>query len=367
MKVLLIGVGAAGNKAVLDSVSKGIMKLEDTVIVNSTTKDFPKDYLGKKIVLSSGDTGSGKERKIAKEYVMNAMSDGKFTDLADGYTTVIIATSVEGGTGSGSTPTIAKFFKEVYAKNVHIIAFTGFEDDIRGLSNTVEFFKEISSDIVVQTISNKSFMAAANSNKLKAEELANIAMADKISVLTGQDFIEGSQNIDDTDILKLSNTAGYMVVEKKYFNKPLETTDDYEKIIKSMIYNSSAVKVANPEAIRMGIILNVSENSKDAIDYTFDSLKKHYGYPFEFFTQVQYDEGKEYIAYIASGMKMPIDEIEAVYSRYKEQFDKMDKNADEFFSRMSGIELQDSGKDLYDMMREPVEKKSIDSFLKGIK
>ena len=44
-------------------------------------------------------------------------------------------------------------------------------------------------------------------------------MADKISVLTGQDFIEGSQNIDDTDILKLSNTAGYMVVEKKYFNK----------------------------------------------------------------------------------------------------------------------------------------------------
>lgn len=365
MKCLLIGVGAAGNKAVVDAVDRGIMKLEDTIIVNSTTKDFPKEYTGKKIVLSNGDTGSGKERKIAKEYVMNAMSDGKFTELADTYGTVIIATSVEGGTGSGSTPVIAKFFKEVYAKNVHIIAFTGFEDDIRGLSNTVEFFKEIDSNIVVQTISNKSFMALAGGNKLKAEELANKAMADKISVLTGQDFIEGSQNIDDTDILKLSNTAGYMVVEKKVFNKPLETVDDYEKIIKSMIYNSSAIKVAKPEAIRMGIILNISENSKDAIEYNFESLKAHYGYPFEFFTQIQYDNKQEYIAYIASGMKMPLEEIENVYTRYKEQYDRMDKNADEFFSKMSTFDIADTGKDLYDMMKEPAKKKSINDFLKG--
>ena len=51
MKVLLIGVGAAGNKAVLDAVERKIMKIDDTIIVNSTTKDFPKGYEGKKIVL----------------------------------------------------------------------------------------------------------------------------------------------------------------------------------------------------------------------------------------------------------------------------------------------------------------------------
>ena len=364
MRCILIGIGAAGNKAV-DAVDRKIMKLEDTVIVNSTTKDFPKEYEGRKIVLSSGDTGCGKERKIAKEHLMNAISDGKFTDMAESYNTVIIVASVEGGTGSGAAPKLASFFKKVYAKNVHIIAFTGFEDDIRGLANTVEFFKEIESDIIVQTISNKSFLSAAGGNKLRAEELANKAMAIKISVLTGQDFIEGSQNIDDTDILKLSNTAGYMIVEKKEFTKSLETTDDFEKIIKNMVYNSSSVKIEHPDAIRLGVILNVSESSKDAIEFNFDSLKEYYGRPFEFFTQVQWDEKQEYIAYIASGMKMPIDEIEAVYARYVEQYDRLNKNGDEFFAKVKSMEIAESGKDLFDMVKEPAKKQSIADFLDG--
>ena len=55
MKTMLIGIGAAGNKAVLNAVEAGVMKVEDTVIINSTSKDFPKEYTGTKIVLSDGD------------------------------------------------------------------------------------------------------------------------------------------------------------------------------------------------------------------------------------------------------------------------------------------------------------------------
>ena len=236
MKTLLIGIGAAGNKAVMTAINMGVVEVEDTIIINSTTKDFPKDYKGKTIVLSGTDTGCGKERSVSKEYTRKAISDGKFNfDNIGDYISVIIATSVEGGTGSGSAPIIAKLFNQVYLRNTHIIAFTGFEDDVRGLSNTVEFFKEIDSNTMVQTISNKTFLAKAGNNKLKAEELANREMAERISVLTGKDFIEGSQNIDDTDILKLSNTHGYMTVEKKNFTKSLETREDFEKVIKNMI------------------------------------------------------------------------------------------------------------------------------------
>lgn len=343
MKVMLIGVGAAGNKAVLNAVEAGVMDVDDTIIINSTSKDFPKEYKGTTIVLSDGDTGCGKERAIAKEYTKVAMSDGKFNfnERIAKYQTVIIATSVEGGTGSGSTPIIAKMFNKVFTKNVHIIAFTGFEEDVRGLSNTVEFFKEIDSAIVVQTISNAAFMARAGYNKLKAEEMANKEMTERISVLTGQDFIEGSQNIDDTDILKLSNTAGYMTVEKKYFPKSLETKDDFEKIIKNMIYNSASIKSKEPAAARLGVVLNINPASEDAIDYTFTSLKNAYGNPFEFFTQVQWDESKEYIAFIASGMKMPLDEIQAIYDRYIDQTNKINKNGDEFFSEVEKLSSLD--------------------------
>lgn len=364
MKTMLIGIGAAGNKAVMTAIEMGIMNVEDTLIINSTSKDFPKEYKGKEIVLSGTDTGCGKERAVSKQYTKKALADGKFNfnDIMDKYVTVIIATSVEGGTGSGSTPLLAKFFNKVYTKNVHIIAFTGFEEDVRGLSNTVEFFKEIDSAIVVQTISNAAFLPLSGNNKLKAEELANKEMANRISVLTGQNFIEGSQNIDDTDILKLSNTSGYMTVEKKTFNKSLETRDDFEKIIKNMVYNSASIKSKDPSAARLGVILNINPASEDAIDYSFESLKGAYGNPFEFFTQVQWDGKKEYIAYIASGMKMPIDEITAVYERYKDQSTKINKNGDEFYNFMSELNpLEEDSK--FNMIKEESRGMSLADFL----
>lgn len=368
MKAMLIGIGAAGNKAVMDAVERGIMDVEDTMIVNSTTKDFPKDYEGAKVVLSDGLSGCGKERKIAQGYARSAMSAGKFNinEKIAQYVTVIIATSVEGGTGSGSTPIIAKMFNKVFGKDVHIIAFTGFEDDIRGLANTVEFFKEIDPAIIVHAISNKSFLQQAGGNKLRAEELANREMSIRISIITGQNFIDGRQNIDDTDILKLSNTSGYMTVEKKELNKPLETRDDYEKVIKNMIYNSASVKSNDSSAIRLGVILNISPQSEDAIDYSFESLREAYGNPYEFFQQIQWDGKKEYIAFIASGMKMPIDEIQAVYDRYVELTNKMNKANDDFFAKVDDMKIleEDSKFDLIKPIKDINHGMSMTDFLK---
>ena len=363
MKILLIGTGAAGGKAVIDAVERGIVDINDTILINSTTKDIPADFLGKTIILTDANTGAGKERNVAKEFTKHAMKDGKFNiENINEYESVIIATSVEGGTGSGSAPIIASFFNKVYARNVHIIAFTGFEEDVRGLANTVEFFKEVDSNLMVQTISNKAFLAQAGNNKLKAEELANKEMSTRISVLTGQDFIEGSQNIDDTDILKLSNTHGYMTVEKKFFNKSLETNDDFEKIIKNMVYNSASIKSENPAAARLGVVLNINPASEDAIDYTFSSLKKAYGNPFEFFTQVQWDGQKEYIAYIASGMRMPIGEMMAVYQRYMEQTEKINKNGDGFYATMDEMKILDEDAQ-FNMIEKSKKGISLDDFL----
>lgn len=340
MKTLLVGIGAAGNKAVYEAVSSNLYKDEDTMIINSTSKDFPKDYNGTKIILSPNDTGCGKERNIAKDYVKLSIKSGSFNvDNISKYETVIICTSVEGGTGSGSTPIIAKYFQQVTKKNVHIIAFLGFEDDVRGLANTVEFFQEIDSSTVVQTISNASFLVQANNNKFRAEELANKEMCRRIRVLTGMDFINSNQNIDDTDINKVSNTSGYMTVEYSQLKKPLVDQTDFNKIIKNMIYNSHSVKSKNPGGVRMGIVLNISPESEDAIDYTFNDITETYGNPYEKFLQKQWDEKKEYIAFIISGMHMPLDEIKAVYERYKEGSNKVNKEIDSFNKDLNSLNL----------------------------
>lgn len=364
MKTLLIGVGAAGNKAAYEAMVSGAVGPDDVLLINSTSKDFPEGYKGKTITLSPTNAGCGKERGIAKDYTMTAIRSGKFTEInTDTYTTVIVCTSVEGGTGSGSSPMIAKFFNQVKGKNTHIIAFTGFEDDVRGLANTVEFFQELDSNIIVQTIRNTAFMRQAGGNKFKAEALANAEMARRIKILTGSQFINSKQNIDDTDILKVSNTSGYMTVEERYLDKALVDQEDFNRVVKKMIYESASVVSKNPAAVRLGIILNIDPASEDAIDYTFADIKAAYGNPYECFLQEQWDGKKEYIAFIASGMKMPLDEIKEIYERYKEQTEKVNKTADDFYSEMQGMSLSADDKK-FDMIK-PVKATgaSVDDFL----
>ena len=354
MKILLVGVGAAGNKAVSDAIRLGAVREEDTLIINSTSKDFPNSYKGRKIVLADDNTGCGKERALSFEYTKSALEKGKFNfEGMENYTTVIILTSVEGGTGSGSAPTIAKFFDKVKKKSVHIIAFLGFEDDVRGLANTVEFFKEVESNFIIQTISNKAFLQEAHGNKLRAEELANKCASERIGVLSGKDLIYDEQKtdhkqiIDDTDLHKVVNTTGYMTVEKKFINKPLETRDDYDKIIKSMIYNSASIDIAEPTAIRLGVIFNVKEESEDAIDFNSLDLKSHFEKPgimYEAFAHRQWDGNREYIAYIVSGMVMPIEEIETLYNKYVEQANRISQNGDSFFANIKELEMVDMNK-----------------------
>lgn len=364
MKTLLIGIGAAGNKAAMSAIMNGIVEQEDVIIINSTSKDFPSEFEGTKIILSPNDTGCGKERAVANDYAKSAIKNGKLNiEAVNKYTTIICITSVEGGTGSGATPIIAQFFNQVYRKNVHIIAFTGFEEDVRGLGNTIEFFQEVDSNLIVQTIRNSAFLRLSGYNKFKAEQLANEEMCKRIRILTGQDFIISDQNIDDTDILKVSNTSGYMTVEHIMIDKPLVDQDDYNKLIKKMIYDSKSTKSKNPCALRIGAIFNIDPATEDAIDYSFQSILDTYGFAYERFIQKQWDGKKEYIAFIVSGMQMPIEEMRAVYERYKEGTERVNKNADAFYNEMKGMALESVDKK-FDMIKPAQSGLNIEDFLK---
>ena len=128
-----------------------------------------------------------------------------------------------------------------------------------------------------------------------------------------------------------------------------------------MIYNNSSVKTEG-SAARLGVILNISPESEDAVDFMFESLRKAYGSPYEFFKQEQWDGKKEYIAFIASGLKMPIEEIKAVYDRYKEQSEKVNKASDPFFSEMQSMStLSEDSK--FDMIKDEKSGTSVSDFL----
>lgn len=347
MKAFVIGTGAAGNKGALELLKAGIVDRENILFVNSTNKDIPKDVPEtSRMILSPTDSGCGKERSVAKRYTLSAIQTGKF-DLAEkagDADIVIIVTSIEGGTGSGSAPIIAKYCQQVMGKNVHIYGFAGFEEDVRGLSNTIEFFKELDDEFMIHTIQNKEFLKQAKGNKFKAEELANKELVTRVELIIGDMLLDSTQNIDTTDIFKVVNTAGYSDEGKVYVEKELLDTDDFNKVLKQMVYADKSIRTAEPKQIRLAVIMNLSPASEDAIDTSFSVLKEAYGNPYEVFVHKQYDGEREYIAFLSSGMKLPIEEVKAVYERYKEQTATVDKNRDDFFDQIGALvgESEDS-------------------------
>jgi hypothetical protein len=116
-----------------------------------------------------------------------------------------------------------------------------------------------------------------------------------------------------------------------------------------MIYNSHSLKSENPGQIRLGVILNIRPESEDAIDYSFQALKDAYGMPYELFFHKQYDGSQQYVQFISSGMKLPLEEVTAVYNRYKEQTGKVDKSSDTFSETVNGFQFDDMD-DMFNMM-----------------
>ena len=198
LKAKIIGIGAAGNKAVIRLKEKYPDIAQDTVLINSTLKDIPEQYQeDMSIELDGGYRGCAKEREMAAKMMYQTIYNKNYDYVdQDGECMTIIVTSSEGGTGSGASVVLAKYIHSVYKCPIHFFIFTGFEDDVRGLKNTVDLFKELSSDYVVESISNKKFLEEAGGNRLKAEELANDKFADNVNILLGGSIVQSSQNIE---------------------------------------------------------------------------------------------------------------------------------------------------------------------------
>ena len=344
MKIKLIGVGAAGNKAVIEAVEQGVVDKESILLLNSTLQDIPVQYREPKtaVCFSSKENsgGCGKEPKIAEGLIMEALQNGTVNldglmEPDDRY--AVIVTSSEGGSGCGASTVIAKYLSQVLDVHVHMVVFTGFEEDARGLQNTVHYFQNLSNEYTIEVISNKKFFKG---NKLKAEREANAEFVKKLSVLLCNNLIESDQNMDETDQIKLTTTPGFMVIEARELDK-IKSVEQFDQLCYDMIANSSSLDF-EPSAIRLGIVLNVTDKTKEYIDYTFGAIKGRVGLPYEIYTHVQYDKNPEYIEIIAAGLKMPEEDIDRIYKKYQEETSKINKKKDSFFGNSQNMKFDES-------------------------
>ena len=344
MKLKLFGIGAAGNKAAINAINKGIITKDDVYLINTTTKDIPDEFkkgnADKVIQFSSMLGGCGKEPDKGKKAMEEAIINNKidFSDcIEDDTNEVVLVTSTEGGTGCGATPVIAKYFSMMNVPT-HIYAFIGFQDETRGINNTIKFFKNIEGDnIILHTILNDQFLDYRNSYSA-AEDAANNEFATQLKIIMGTKMIPSSQNIDDTDHYKITATAGYMDIKHvdlsgvkniEMFNEIIIKTFDNNK---GMDYDKSCKRLA--------VIINADERVQEAIDSRLEVIKRYSGEPFETFRHIQNnpEDQDTYMDIILSGMNMPEKSIMDMYKKYQTLKEKVS-------SGVSGIDFSDMDTD----------------------
>ena len=347
MKIKVIGTGAAGNKAAVNLIERGVLSQDRILLINSTLRDVPDNYRSLAIKFSDTIGGCGKERDLSKNLCLSSIKDGTLGAIdefiKEDDELVILVGSTEGGTGSGSVIVLAKYISKVLGVAVQCFGFTGFEEDGRGLQNTVEYFQDLQEDYVIQTISNKKFLSEANNNKLRAEKLANDEFAKRVSVLAANGIVDAEQNIDETDMYKVATTPGYMTIARASLEK-IKNVDQFNKILTDLIDNDKSVDINTKSQKRLAVFINAKEETRDYIDYSFNVIKSKLGVPYEVYTHIQNEEDQEeYISFISSGIKMPLDEVKEVYEKYKLESSKVNKDKDSFFDFAS--ELKGDSKD----------------------
>lgn len=361
MKIFLIGVGGAGNKAAITAIEKGIVTKQDTVLLNTTISDIPEDF--RDIAIKFGDSkgGCGKERHKARGYMIDALQNElKDIDVVDreDIELVVITTSTEGGTGSGSTLILSKYINQVLGKDVQIFAFTGFEEDGRGLKNTIGFFQEIDPEVSVQCISNSKFLRDT-SNKVYAEKLSNESFCLRLKALTGLNLVESAQNIDATDLFKVSTQPGYTVCGQIDLPK-VKNMDMFNKIVREFLDNDESLDTTKTVK-RLAVMYDVNEDTLDNIDFGLSRFKEHFGNPFEVYTHIQNTGVKETMYFIASGLELPLDEVKEVYARYEKQSNLVNKKKDIFHDEASELNLHHSD-EMFDLDSKAPTKSKADFF-----
>lgn len=349
--IFLIGLGAAGNKAVIKAMEMAVIESNYAMLINSTEKDIPNDYKDKSLIIGNNLKGCGKERSLAKNAIVSYLKENEpFANIPGDVDRIVVVTSSEGGTGSGSSPILAKYLRDVLGYDTSIFAFTGFEDDVRGLKNTIEFMKELDEDSTIQIISNKKFLEEANGNYVKAQDLANEEFCKRALIMSGDILQESDQNIDDTDLHKLIDSAGLLDIVYIDIEEPFKNIEAFNKACSKMVDESKSIDI-NTTASRIGVIFN--GRLTDAIDFSCKTFKSKYGEPYEVYTHIQENDvyKKEFLACIASGMKLPIDAMQRTYDEYLDRTSKISKDKDSFFDKISSFEEMEDDK-TFDMKRK---------------
>lgn len=208
-KILLIGLGGAGNRQLdtildLDKRYTGIY-MNTNLSEMENLKHFDRD---RRCFYIPNADGCGQDRNLSEQYIKEEAP--KFVEIIKKFTnqnTIIMISSMDGGTGSKATTMLAKLTKKVCPdKSINLVlTVPSLNSSLISYNNTIDTWNEVI-DLKNKGIVD-SIMFIDNNQSISELEINNKAMKEL------DDGIGISENNTDTaDSRRVHTSKGYKVI-----------------------------------------------------------------------------------------------------------------------------------------------------------
>jgi cell division protein FtsZ len=213
-KIIVIGVGGAGNNAVNRMIAENMTHVEFFVAntdkqVLQTSQAKNRLILGEKTTNGLGAGGSPEVGKLAAEE-----SKEEIAEIVKGANMVFIAAGMGGGTGTGAAPVIARIAREAKALTIGIVTrpFT-FEGKGR-IANSVKGLNELKEavDAIIIVSNDKLLMSAGNQPIGQAFKLADDVLARSVKTVTDLILMPAVINLDFADVRNVLRNSGLALI-----------------------------------------------------------------------------------------------------------------------------------------------------------
>ena len=240
-KIVVIGVGGAGNNAVNRMIDENIQNVS-FIVANTDKQALATSKSPRRLILGqeiTGGLGAGGNPEIGRQAAEASAEDIK--EIVKDANMVFIAAGMGGGTGTGAAPVVARIAKEAGALVVAIVTrpfnFEGkkrLDNSIDGLNNLKE---QVDSIIVVSN--DKLLVMSGNSPISEAFNESDKVLAQSVKTVVNLILLPAIINLDFADVKSTLENSGLSLIGYGVGSGPDRAKQAAENAVNSPLLEAS--------------------------------------------------------------------------------------------------------------------------------
>jgi cell division protein FtsZ len=240
-RIVVIGVGGAGNNAVNRMMDENIANVE-FYVMNTDKQALATSKAPNRIVLGETVTkglGAGGEPSVGKEAAVQ--STETIRKVVKGADMVFIAAGMGGGTGTGAAPIVAQIAREEGALTIAIVTrpftFEGkkrIQNSVTGLSDLKEAV-----DSIIIVSNDKLLMSSGNAPISQAFQESDRVLAQSVKTVTDLILLPAVINLDFADVRNTLKGSGIALIGFGTGSGPNKAEEAAENAINSPLLEAS--------------------------------------------------------------------------------------------------------------------------------